>query len=148
MSIYVYTRTYVFVCMYVYTHIQNLPKYIKQNLTELKTQKIHLQCLCAELHLTLCNPIDYSPQVSSVHRIFQARILEWVVISSFRESSQTRAQTCLLCLLHWQVGSLPLHHLENSSFIVAGDFNTPLSIMNRIAKQINKEMEDLTNAIN
>ena len=27
---------------------------------------------------TLCNPIDSSPPGSSVHGIFQARILEWV----------------------------------------------------------------------
>ena len=31
--------------------------------------------------LTLCNPIDGSPPGSSVHRILQARILEWVAIS-------------------------------------------------------------------
>ena len=30
---------------------------------------------------TLCDPTDNSPPVSSVHRIFQARILEWVAIS-------------------------------------------------------------------
>ena len=30
---------------------------------------------------TLCNPIDGSPPGSSVHRILQARILEWVSIS-------------------------------------------------------------------
>ena len=29
---------------------------------------------------TLCNPIDGSPPGSSVHRILQARILEWVAI--------------------------------------------------------------------
>ena len=31
--------------------------------------------------LTLCDPIDGSPPGSSVHRILQARILEWVAIS-------------------------------------------------------------------
>ena len=31
---------------------------------------------------TLCNPIDHSPPGSSVHGIFQAKILEWVAISS------------------------------------------------------------------
>ena len=31
--------------------------------------------------LTLCNPMDCSPPGSSVHRILQARILEWVAIS-------------------------------------------------------------------
>ena len=33
---------------------------------------------------TLCDPIDYSPPSSSVHGILQARILEWVAISSSR----------------------------------------------------------------
>ena len=34
--------------------------------------------------LTLCEPMDYSPPGSSVHGIFQARILEWVAISFSR----------------------------------------------------------------
>ena len=34
---------------------------------------------------TLCNPMDYSPPDSSVHGIFQARILEWVAISFSRD---------------------------------------------------------------
>ena len=33
---------------------------------------------------TLCDPIDGSPPGSSVPRILQARILEWVAISFFR----------------------------------------------------------------
>ena len=35
----------------------------------------------AQSCLTLCNAMDCSPQGSSVHGIFQARILEWVAIS-------------------------------------------------------------------
>ena len=35
-------------------------------------------CLVAQLCLTFCNPMDYSPADSSVHGILQARILEWV----------------------------------------------------------------------
>ena len=31
--------------------------------------------------LTLCNPIDGSPPGSSVHGIFQARVLEWGAIA-------------------------------------------------------------------
>ena len=38
----------------------------------------------------LCDPLDYSLPGSSVHGIFQARILEWVAISFFRGSSQPR----------------------------------------------------------
>ena len=41
---------------------------------------------------TLCNPVDHSPLGSSVHGILQARILEWVVISFSRGSSQPRDQ--------------------------------------------------------
>ena len=44
-------------------------------------------CVHAQLHLTFCDSMDYSLPGSSVHRIFQARILEWVVISSTRGSS-------------------------------------------------------------
>ena len=37
--------------------------------------------LVAQLCLPFCNPMDYSQPDSSVHGIFQARILEWVAIS-------------------------------------------------------------------
>ena len=37
--------------------------------------------------------MDYSPPGSSVHGIFQARILEWVAISFFKVSSWPRDQT-------------------------------------------------------
>ena len=55
-------------------------------------------CLCACAKLlqscsTLCNPMDSSPPVSSVHGILQARILEWVAKPSSRGSSQPRDQT-------------------------------------------------------
>ena len=43
--------------------------------------------------LTLCDPMDCSSPGSSVHGTLQARILEWVAISSFRGSSQPRDQT-------------------------------------------------------
>jgi len=43
--------------------------------------------------VTLCNPIDCSPLGSSVHGIFQERILEWVAISFSRGSSQPRNRT-------------------------------------------------------
>ena len=44
---------------------------------------------------TLGNPMDCSPPGSSVHGILQARIMEWVVISFSRRSSQPRDQTCI-----------------------------------------------------
>ena len=46
---------------------------------------------------TLWDPMDYSPPGSSVHEIFQARILEWATISFSRRSSQPRDQTRVSC---------------------------------------------------
>ena len=57
----------------------------------------------------LCDPVDSSPPDSSVHGIFQARILEWVAISYCRASSQPRDQTrvsCISCI--GRQDSLPL----------------------------------------
>ena len=41
-------------------------------------------CARAQSCPTLCNPMDCSPLSSSVHGIFQARILWWVAISYSR----------------------------------------------------------------
>ena len=44
-------------------------------------------CLAVQSCRILCDPMDCSPPGSSVHGILQARILEWVTISSSRGSS-------------------------------------------------------------
>ena len=46
-----------------------------------------------QLCRTLCHPMDRSLPGSSVHRIPQARILEWVAMPSSRGSSQPRDPT-------------------------------------------------------
>ena len=53
---------------------------------------------CVLSCVQLCNPMDCSPPVSSVHGIFQVRILEWVAISSSRGSSQPKEQTLVSCI--------------------------------------------------
>ena len=68
--------------------------------------------MCNQSCLTLCHPIDCSPPGSSVHRIPQARMLEWVAMSSSRGSFLTQGSN--LQLLHWQVSSLPLSHLGST----------------------------------
>ena len=58
---------------------------------------------------TLWVHMDCGPPGSSVHGILQARILEWVAMPTSGGSSQRRDRTpCVLYLLNWQVGSLPL----------------------------------------
>ena len=41
-------------------------------------------CEVAQLCPTLCDPVDCSLPGSSIHGIFQARVLEWVAISFSR----------------------------------------------------------------
>ena len=63
-------------------------------------------CVCAHVHVRArtcfvaqsscpapCNPMGCSPPGSTAHGILHARILEWVVISYCRESSQSRPWT-------------------------------------------------------
>ena len=54
-------------------------------------------CSVAQSCLTLCDPMDCILPGSSAHGILQARILEWVAISSSRGSSQPRDRTCVSC---------------------------------------------------
>ena len=55
--------------------------------------------LVAKSCLTLCDPVDYSPQGYSVHGISQARILEWIAISISKESSWPRDRTQVSCIV-------------------------------------------------
>ena len=42
--------------------------------------KVKSESEVAQLCPTLCNPMDYSLPRSSIHGIFQVRVLEWVAI--------------------------------------------------------------------
>ena len=53
---------------------------------------------CAQSCLTLCDPMDCGPPGSSVHGLFQARILAWVAISYSRGSSRPRGRTSSSCV--------------------------------------------------
>ena len=57
--------------------------------------------------LNLCDPVDCSLPVSSVHGISQARILEWINIRFPRESSWPRDWTQVSC-----IGRRILYHLS------------------------------------
>ena len=54
------------------------------------SSQVPAACLVAQLCPTLCDSMECSPPGSSVHGVLQARILEWVVISFSRGSSQPR----------------------------------------------------------
>ena len=58
--------------------------------------KVKSESEVAQLCLTLCHPMDCSLPGSSVHGIFQARVLEWVAIAFSEE-----ALLLLLLLSHF-----------------------------------------------
>ena len=49
-----------------------------------KVRKMKVNIVNRSVVLTLCDPMDCSLSGSSVHEIFQARILEWVTFPFFR----------------------------------------------------------------
>ena len=65
------------------------------------TEKVDHQSqvgLVAQSCLTFCDPMFCSPPGSLVHRIFQARTLEWGAIHFFRGFFQPRHQTWVSCI--------------------------------------------------
>ena len=83
--------------------------------------------------------LDCSPPGSSVHGIFQARILEWVAISYPRISFSPRDQTrisCVSCigrwfLYHWATWEVQRNKVENWSVWEYGN-NLPGSLYIRL----------------
>ena len=74
----------------------------------LPIKQVYCECMFTQLCSTLCDPMDNSPPDSSVHGIFQARILEWVAISSSKGIFLTQGvNPCISSVLHWQTDSLP-----------------------------------------
>ena len=70
------------------------------------TSKPAVVCLFVKSCPTLfATPWTIATPSSSVHAISQARVLEWVAISFFRESSWLRDQTCVSCIV-----GLSLYH--------------------------------------
>ena len=74
-------------CQYVILYFQPLPRTVRNNLCCL------LPAEWLQLCPTLCDTRDCSPPVSSIHGIFQARVLEWAAISFYWGSSQPRDRT-------------------------------------------------------
>ena len=60
---------------------------------KLLENRLSIKILVAQSCPTLCDAMDCSPPGSTVHEIFQAKILEWAAISPSRGSSQLRVQT-------------------------------------------------------
>ena len=89
----------------------------KGNLLKVNWLKILIMSACllscfshVQLSVTLCTVA----RQTSVHGMLQARILEWVAVSSSRWASQSRDWTWVSYIyLYWQAGLLPQHHMGN-----------------------------------
>ena len=92
-----------------FKHKNTIRLKIKGQKSYLRLYFFFFHCLVAKSCLTFCDPMDYSPQGSSVHEILQARILEWVATSFSRGSSWPRDQTQVSSL---QADSLPFESLS------------------------------------
>ena len=112
-------------------HLETSEKTLLLQGCELEITTVVKVCSVAQL-CPFYDPMDCSPPCSSVHGIFQARILEWVDIYSSRGSSQTRDWTHVSCFsLHWQADSWLLSHLGSRVYPKArGNFlQTPYVLL-------------------
>ena len=66
------------------------------------------------------DPMDCIPPGSSVHEIFQARMLEWVAISFSRESSQPRDETTLICGSSSTTREARIYNVEKTASLING----------------------------
>ena len=65
----------------------------------LQCTKVKSESEVAQLCPTLCDPMDYSLPVSSVHEISQARVLEWGAIAFSQRISKVLKIHFLKCLV-------------------------------------------------
>ena len=70
-----------------------------------------VNALVAQSRLTLCDPMECSLPGSSVHGIFQAKVLERVAISFSRGSSQSRDRTLVSRIASRCFSKQTLYHL-------------------------------------
>ena len=75
---------------------------------------MHAQSL--SLVQLFCKHIDYSPLGSSAHGISQQEYRSGLLFSSPGDLPNL----CIFCLLHWQVGSLPLRNQEAPTYPMEG----------------------------
>ena len=73
--------------------MKNIPIISFEDIICFEPLKVKTESEVTQSCLTLCGPMDRSPPGSSVHGVFQARILEWVAISFSSGSSWSRNQT-------------------------------------------------------
>ena len=84
-------------CDWAHMH-EKWKNYIHYNFVFAFSSLLLLLLLSCFSRVWLCKPMGCNPSDSTAHGILQARILEWVTISSSRGSSWPRDQTHISCI--------------------------------------------------
>ena len=112
----------------------------------LKYAYVHAKSL--QFCLALCSPMDCNPPGSSVHAVFQTRILQWVAMPSSRGCFQLRDQNRVSCIAggfvtaeapreaHWKIHPLAIeliymHYIQEVSSmrkVQCFSFSLPLGL--------------------
>ena len=87
---------------------------MRRNIAQSQT---HTTSEVARLCPTLCDPMDSSLPGSSIHGIFQARVLKWLAISFSRGSSWPRDWTQVSCIASRCVTIWAPRHTNQSSTV-------------------------------
>ena len=91
--------SFVFLSMYfIYMYVNYMPYSVDE------------LCVRTQSYWTPCDPMDSSPPGSSVHEILQQEYWSGLPFASPGVLPDPGLNPPLLSLLHWQAGSLPLHH--------------------------------------
>ena len=117
------TAVLIFSCVFSFTTWSSSPSLCSSYTDRMQSadaRSIHwephwkeVKVLVAQSCPTLCDPMHCSPPGSSVHGIFQVRILEWVAISFSRGSSWPKNWTRLThiagrCFTLWTIREAPI----------------------------------------
>ena len=85
-------------------------------------------CICAQLCPALCDPVDSSLSGSSVHGLSRQEYWSGLPFPPQGDLPEQGSNLCLLCLLHWQAVSLPLHHLGGPECWIDYNFSMEISM--------------------
>ena len=117
------------------SHLRNSHNYFQNFITKTSTDRLSIKflkrmkiiCNCGNFELLshvwlFCSSMDCSPPGSSIHRIFQARIVEWVAMSFSRSIFPTQGSSPHLLYMSpaFQMDTLLLSHQGSSNIYLFG----------------------------
>ena len=102
-----------------------------------------LVCAVAQLCPTLCNSMDCSLPGSSVHGIFQERILKWVASSYSRGSSRPRDGSCISWVPALEGGFFTTVSLEGPFSSISQSFSSVTQSCLTLCNPMNRSMPGL-----